>query len=1240
MKEGLAKREIAFVVPTLGQASTQDEDVVQLLVFAAARLEQELEMGAGQSFAAKVISVEHDTSGWRHLKSLFSDEALSLVSIEELQEPAVPNLAVASHKPAYDLFEFLKHCSLDEVHCLDRYGLAYYPTLAKRLGLYFLDTVFAVHVVGGTVFCKEAQDQLLDGVEALMDDLLERGSLERADVVYVHDNRAWRWYLDKIEAQGDTRVYDLAWAAADQPEVEPSPADRDTTLSIAYYGPLGADGGLPLFCDAVDRALREIDRPVEVLFVGQPRAIGGMDAVSYIRLRSARWHVPVTVHRRLAISEELDLIYRLAGIVYCNTERREGLRARLTAGSGLKTLPVGHRHTSQGKEGHGGQPAVPGQIAQALVEAIGTGRVSRPRLAPGLVDFWRRDRPHLAKLEDIPPSPPLKVLHRDTPKVTVCLTHFRRPLELRRALGSLKAQTYENLEVIVVDDGSPDPDVQRELEKIRRQIEPLGWRLLVQENRYLGAARNSGARHASGDYLMFMDDDNVAKPNEISTLVAVAKRTEADIVTAFCDTFESDEELEEDAPPSMRFTPFGPDPALGILSNCFGDANALYSRKVFEKLGGFTEDYGLTHEDWEFFCRASLAGTKMVCVPEPLFWYHVDEGGMFRGQRTQLHKSANLRRHIRPYLEMWPYSQAKLAQLVQGLTVELPLTTVGAATRAVALDRLRVGQEHKLPYARVAIIMRTKDRPLLLERAIRSVLDQTFKDWLLIIVNDGGSPEGVELVLNSCEEALDGRVLVVHHPLSLGMQNASNAGISACDSDFVAIHDDDDTWDPTFLARSVSYLDEHGWNPRLGGVVTWSQVLVETVGEDGAITEHSRFIFNDRLHAVSLRDLSVENRFPPISALVRRAALDTVGPFDERYGVLGDWDFHLRLLRRFDIDVIPEPLANYHHRTNRIGDAYANTVHAQRSLHQSKRVSLLNNSLREDLEGESGLSPAQLLALGDLQQALLDEQAREFERLHNYLWTIESRIKTVSSQLAHSSSPAGAWYAGGRNLARNGDFRAWPGPGEVEQGPGGRYAFLELCPGFLLSYDGRGVSYLIEQRKGEVFSERLPLGKTYLHIENHGRTRGGTWFVLECIIPSVLLLSGQSICVSGLGRMRCRHDWIYIGGRYILGDGRELAWTDRKVTMPTEFGRWSHCLSCPPIEEAEVSVGQQTRIVLKLPHNRPFEFDLTNFQVEFGTMPTEFEYSEALQVELRASPWGKARQLLSRVAERLQIGIL
>ena len=90
--------------------------------------------------------------------------------------------------------------------------------------------------------------------------------------------------------------------------------------------------------------------------------------------------------------------------------------------------------------------------------------------------------------------------------------------------------------------------------------------------------------------------------------------------------------------------------------------------------------------------------------------------------------------------------------------------------------------------SKVAIITRTKDRPLLLRRAIRSVASQTYKNYVHIIVNDGESLE---------PQTLTGGTIIV--PIHSGgrMEAASNAGLNvakAQGADFVVIHDDDDSW--------------------------------------------------------------------------------------------------------------------------------------------------------------------------------------------------------------------------------------------------------------------------------------------------------------------------------------------------------------------------------------------------------------------------------------------------------------
>ena len=93
------------------------------------------------------------------------------------------------------------------------------------------------------------------------------------------------------------------------------------------------------------------------------------------------------------------------------------------------------------------------------------------------------------------------------------------------------------------------------------------------------------------------------------------------------------------------------------------------------------------------------------------------------------------------------------------------------------------------------------------------------------------------------------------------------------------------------------------------------------------------------------------NLFPPIALLFRRDAMEAVGFFNEDLPVLGDWDFHLRFLARFEIGVVNEYLANYHQRKKAAG-AYGNSIHFGLNLHLQYDARLRNQWLRQDLKNE------------------------------------------------------------------------------------------------------------------------------------------------------------------------------------------------------------------------------------------------------------------------------------------------
>src|SRR5262249_59546510 len=99
----------------------------------------------------------------------------------------------------------------------------------------------------------------------------------------------------------------------------------------------------------------------------------------------------------------------------------------------------------------------------------------------------------------------------DQPLVSVCLSHYNRPMLLRQALDSLRVQDYPNYEVVLVDDASTEPAALAYLDRLKPDFDRSGWQIIRHDqNRYLGAARNTAARPARGELLLFMDDDHYA----------------------------------------------------------------------------------------------------------------------------------------------------------------------------------------------------------------------------------------------------------------------------------------------------------------------------------------------------------------------------------------------------------------------------------------------------------------------------------------------------------------------------------------------------------------------------------------------------------------------------------------------------------------------------------------------------------------------------------------------------------
>jgi glycosyltransferase involved in cell wall biosynthesis len=202
----------------------------------------------------------------------------------------------------------------------------------------------------------------------------------------------------------------------------------------------------------------------------------------------------------------------------------------------------------------------------------------------------------------------------------------------------------------------------------------------------------------------------------------------------------------------------------------------------------------------------------------------------------------------------------------------------------------------------VDIIMPAYNAGRYISAAIRSVLDQTFQDWQLVIVDDG-STDNTAAIVDSFREELGPRLTFVQQP-NAGLPAARNTAIRHSSSELLALLDSDDIWLPNRLAESVASLQK---NPAAG----LSYGLITRIDADGKLGEtfrgNPKFASGRIARAIYLREVDL----PCPTMTFRRSALEPTGLFDETMRATEDRDLWFRIAQHHEVAFIPEVIALY-----------------------------------------------------------------------------------------------------------------------------------------------------------------------------------------------------------------------------------------------------------------------------------------------------------------------------------------
>lgn len=530
----------------------------------------------------------------------------------------------------FGAYQWLKTRHFDAIHFHEMGGIGYWLTVAKRCGLAFADTVLVCQVHSPTLWHFAHSAQFLHSHAELEVDWLERRSCEGADVVIAPS----RYILDTVAEMGwqlpaRHRVMPNLMPAS-FPTVADPPRALRPVRELVFFGRLEERKGLGLFCESVRRLLGEGIRPERITFLGKVGHLDRMNALAWLADIAGRWPVPWQVVNDLDPHRAREFLAgpgRLAVIASRMENAPYVVLECLAAGLPFLAPDVGGIGELVDTADHATvlYARTPEALAGAMQRALEHGAApARPQVTPAEVrEAWLEWQDHLRPDQATPARP----WRDDPPLVSICMAAFNRHEPLAHAIAAVERQTYPNIELILVDDASTDQPTREFLEALKPRFAARGWTLLRNaQNSWQGITRRKAAEAARGKYLLFMDDDNAAWPDQVETFVAAAEHSGADILTCQMQPF-----LGGGPPPAHRATrpdlwiPIGPCPAVGLFWNCFGDANMFMTRQAWDRMGGFTTDRAY-FEDWEFLMQATLAGLHLECLPEILFCYRIWEG--------------------------------------------------------------------------------------------------------------------------------------------------------------------------------------------------------------------------------------------------------------------------------------------------------------------------------------------------------------------------------------------------------------------------------------------------------------------------------------------------------------------------------------------------------------------------------------------------------------------------------------
>ncbi|RVD33557.1 glycosyltransferase, partial [Mesorhizobium sp. M4A.F.Ca.ET.020.02.1.1] len=514
------RRRVCVMTSVIGRRGEDEAAMVALArLFAADGDEVTLLWVPGQQEPSSETMAAH-----RHALETTSVRLHVLDSSDRL----LPSLATPESRSAAVL-HYLERSGHDLVYAPLEGGLPYFTLLAAETAAFTAPPIVIV-AHAPAQWEHEADKAFMDSTSAIAVAFMEKYCAEMADGTICVSAALRRWMVSKGWKARKFSVIPLLRDAVDPAGALPSTGKGSASELVVLAGWRHRDG-LTLLCDALDILATAAPKDLSITAFGPFGRIMGEHSGGLVVRRAERWPFKLNLLANADLNTRLDRAARTGALAVVPARAAStGATVAACIEAGLPVVATNVGANAEAWLAEAGQPGLVEPDPAALAQAISAALDDPPRVQR--IDRLRQTRQAWLDTRD-PPRRRARKGAGPSPLVSIVMAHRNRPSYLKQAIAAVEAQTYENLELVLVDDGSDLDEARRLLDALEPGFRQRGWKILRRPHKHLGAARNAGIRATQGELVLFADDDNALFPEAVEHFARAMSASGADICTAF-----------------------------------------------------------------------------------------------------------------------------------------------------------------------------------------------------------------------------------------------------------------------------------------------------------------------------------------------------------------------------------------------------------------------------------------------------------------------------------------------------------------------------------------------------------------------------------------------------------------------------------------------------------------------------------------------------------------------------------